>query len=82
MRCGFGSGRTVAVRTILGSPSRTAALVALAGPLRLACLMLLDGLVKGGAVIYYSGDFDPEGLQMAQKLIQRYPGRVSEAVAL
>lgn len=48
------------------------------GQLRLACLMLLDGLVKGGAVIYYSGDFDPEGLQMAQKLIQRYPGRVRQ----
>lgn len=46
------------------------------GQFRLACLMLLDRLVKGGAVIYYSGDFDPEGLQMAQKLIQRYPGRV------
>lgn len=42
------------------------------GQLRLSVLVLLDLLVKGGAEIYYSGDFDPEGLDIAQKLITRY----------
>jgi uncharacterized protein (TIGR02679 family) len=37
---------------------------------------LLDGLIQSGAVLYYSGDFDPEGLQIAEKLRFRYPGRV------
>ena len=43
------------------------------GQFKLAAFLLFDRLVKGGTVIYYSGDFDPEGLQMAQRLLQRYP---------
>ena len=35
-------------------------------------LVLLDLLAKGGIEIYYSGDFDPEGLDIAQKLVSRY----------
>lgn len=42
------------------------------GQLRLAVLVLLDLLVKNPVTIYYSGDFDPEGLCIAQKLIDRY----------
>ncbi len=44
------------------------------GQFRLAALLLLDRLAEGGGRICYSGDFDPEGLQMAQRLLQRYPG--------
>lgn len=48
-------------------------LVCTHGQFRLAALMLFDKLARAGARIYYSGDFDPEGLQMARRLLQRYP---------
>jgi len=43
------------------------------GQFKLATWFLLDMLVKLDTEIYYSGDFDPEGLLMAQRLIERYP---------
>lgn len=46
------------------------------GQFRLATYLLLDRLIVAGAEIWYSGDFDPEGLLMAQRLITRYPDRV------
>ncbi len=45
------------------------------GQFRLAALQLLDKLTEDSN-IYYSGDFDPEGLQMAQKLVKRYGDKV------
>ncbi|MBC7765040.1 MAG: TIGR02679 family protein [Hyphomonadaceae bacterium] len=47
-------------------------LVCTNGQLKIAALVLLDLLVQGGSVLYYSGDFDPEGLQIANKLANRY----------
>lgn len=47
------------------------------GQFRLATYMLLDRIIAAGAEIWYSGDCDPEGLLMAQRLIMRYPNRVS-----
>lgn len=49
------------------------ALLCTNGQFTLATLLLLDRLVKNNTIIYYSGDFDPEGLQMAQRLSGRYP---------
>jgi uncharacterized protein (TIGR02679 family) len=49
-------------------------LVCAFGQPRLACLVLLDMLCKEGAQIYYSGDFDPEGLTIADRLYKRYKG--------
>ena len=49
-------------------------LVCLHGQFKLASWVALDRLVAGGCTLYYSGDFDPEGLLMAQRLIKRYPG--------
>ncbi len=46
------------------------------GQFRLATLVLLDMLAKENTIIYYSGDFDPEGLGMAQRLLDRYPDQV------
>lgn len=46
------------------------------GQFRSAAWILLDLLAKEEVTFHYSGDFDPEGLQMAQRLIDRYPGRV------
>lgn len=42
------------------------------GQIKLANLILLDKLVQNGTTVYYSGDFDPEGLLMAQRLLLRY----------
>lgn len=50
-------------------------LVCAYGQPRLSLLVLLDMLYKNGTDIYYSGDFDPEGIQIAQRLFKRYPDR-------
>jgi uncharacterized protein (TIGR02679 family) len=50
-------------------------LICLHGQFKLASWALLDRLAQSGALFHYSGDFDPEGLQMAEKLLKRYPGR-------
>ena len=42
------------------------------GQPRLAGLMVLDLLAKSGTEVYYSGDLDPEGILIAQKLSQYY----------
>ena len=31
---------------------------------------------KEGMTVFYSGDFDPEGLKMAERLLNRYPDNV------
>lgn len=47
-------------------------LVCTYGQVKVASLVLLDMLYKEKTLIYYSGDFDPEGLLIADKLKQRY----------
>lgn len=42
------------------------------GQPNLAVLLLLDIITKNENVIYYNGDFDPEGLLIAQRLKNRY----------
>jgi len=42
------------------------------GQVKLAGLLFMNKLVENGYRLYYSGDFDPEGLQMAQRLKYRY----------
>lgn len=46
------------------------------GQFKLAALLVMDLLVKDGCILHYAGDFDPEGLQMAQRLLDRYPDHV------
>ena len=46
------------------------------GQIRLATLVLLD-LFEPETRFYYAGDFDPEGLQIAQKLRERYGERLA-----
>ncbi|MER1999080.1 MAG: TIGR02679 domain-containing protein [Lysinibacillus sp.] len=47
------------------------------GQLRMASWRLLDLIMQNeDVVLYYSGDLDPEGLHIAQKIVRRYPGRV------
>ncbi|WLR52519.1 DUF2399 domain-containing protein [Bacillus tianshenii] len=52
------------------------ALVCTHGQFKLSAFVLMDKLVEQGNTLYYSGDFDPEGLQMAQRLKERYPKHV------
>jgi hypothetical protein len=40
--------------------------------LNLASLILLDKLIDNVEAIYYAGDFDPEGILIADKLSRRY----------
>lgn len=60
--------------TILdNAPAENIPLVCTYGQLKLASFVLLDMLAKEGTAIYYSGDFDPEGLLIADRLKSRYP---------
>ena len=38
--------------------------------------MLLDKLIKNTEKIYYSGDFDPEGIKIAYRLKERYGNKL------
>ncbi|MBO2945204.1 TIGR02679 family protein [Paenibacillus sp. F411] len=49
-----------------------ASLVCTHGQFKLAGLYLLDLLAKAGHTLFYSGDFDPEGLAMAVRFKERY----------
>lgn len=49
------------------------AILCTSGRIKTASLMLLDLLSRSGCLLYYSGDFDPEGLDIAEKLLMRYP---------
>lgn len=43
------------------------------GQMTAASLLMIEMLVEQGCEIFYSGDFDPEGLQIADKLKTRVP---------
>lgn len=47
-----------------------------AGQPKTASLVLLDMLCKAECTIYYSGDIDPEGIEIADKLIKRGKGKI------
>lgn len=51
---------------------KTPALICTSGQLNTASLIVLDKLYKDNIQLYYSGDFDPEGLRIAEKLKKRY----------
>lgn len=46
------------------------------GQFKLAGLRLIDLLVESGYIFHYAGDFDPEGLSMAARLLDRHPENV------
>lgn len=53
-----------------------APLICTHGQFTLAVWRCLDLLVKQNCTLYYSGDFDPEGIGMANRLLRRYPENV------
>jgi len=46
------------------------------GQLKTASLLLIDLLCESGCTLYYSGDIDPEGISIADKIISRHPNNV------
>lgn len=50
--------------------------ICLHGQLKAASWKILEILHKNGAIFYYSGDYDPEGLLIAQQIKQRYEDTV------
>lgn len=46
------------------------------GNFKLASWAAIDRLIAGGCTLHYSGDFDPEGLLMADRLLSRHPHQV------
>lgn len=53
-----------------------APLVCTHGQFKLAGLRLIDFLAASGCQINYAGDFDPEGVAMAVRLLERHPENV------
>lgn len=47
-------------------------LLCTSGQMKSAGIKLIGMLVESGCEILYAGDFDPEGLQIADKLLRRY----------
>lgn len=46
------------------------------GQLKTASLFLIDMLIKSGCKLYYCGDMDPEGVEIADKVAARSPGQI------
>ena len=52
------------------------ALVCTSGQLSSTALKLIELLVKSNTKIYYSGDIDPEGIGICDRLYQKYPNNI------
>lgn len=53
-----------------------APLVCTHGQFKLAGLRLIDRIIESGCTLHYAGDFDPEGIAMAVRLLERHPGNI------
>ena len=56
--------------------NRDVSILCTSGQLRAAAIRLLDYLAERGAAIRYSGDLDPAGMDIADRLWQRYKDRL------
>lgn len=63
---------TVFYEVLKNSEKQSPTLLCVSGQPNMSSLIILDKLVDSGASIYYSGDFDPEGLQISDNLKKRY----------
>lgn len=50
--------------------------VCTSGQLRTASLFLIDLLLKSGCKLYYCGDIDPEGIEIADRVLARGSGQI------
>ena len=65
------------VASTLMDENPNAPIICTHGQLRMASWRLLDLIMQDeDIVLHYSGDLDPEGLLIAQKIVKRYPGHV------
>lgn len=51
-------------------------MICTSGQMKTASLMLIDLLCKSDCQLYYSGDIDPEGIKIADKVIARDPAHI------
>lgn len=65
-----------AVFSILCQSTKEIPLVCTYGQVKLSGIILLNLLVDNGVKLYYSGDLDPEGVQIADKLKRRYKEKI------
>lgn len=63
------------VASTLMDANTAAPIICTHGQLRMASWRLLD-LLDSDIIIHYSGDLDPEGIRIAEKIVNRYPNRV------
>ncbi|TDT57245.1 TIGR02679 domain-containing protein [Fonticella tunisiensis] len=63
---------TVFSEVLYSTREKRPPLVCTCGQIKLASLVLLDRIIDNVDYIYYSGDFDPEGLLIADRLKKRY----------
>lgn len=56
---------------------KQASLICTSGQLKTASYLLLDLLYQSGCNMFYSGDFDPEGILIADKLLRRYKEKMN-----
>lgn len=48
-------------------------MICTSGQMKTASLIMIDLLCKSDCILYYSGDIDPEGIKIADKVIERDP---------
>lgn len=60
-----------------GLKEKDTALLCTSGQVKTASLILIDLLCETGCRLYYSGDLDPEGICIADRLISRHPRQVT-----
>lgn len=63
---------TVFTEVMTGTMDLKPSLLCTSGQLKLSSLVFMDKALKHVDKIYYSGDFDPEGINIAWRLKQRY----------
>ena len=51
-------------------------LMCTAGQMRVASLVVIALLCQGDNKLYYAGDMDPEGIEIANKIISRHPNHI------
>jgi len=72
--CDDGSGAPCCNRS--AGTDAGVALLCTSGQMKTASLILIDLLCESGCTIFYSGDMDPEGLCVADKVIARHPEQI------
>ncbi len=51
-------------------------LICTSGQMKTASLILIDMLCKSNCILYYSGDIDPDGILIADKILLRHPDKI------